>query len=112
MRVCWSLVCRGRDPINARRKVTHVLRVAGVEGRVAPWIDRSRHVEFFSELQADTWEAAIAEVLAVATRFSTHWELSLLNEAICGATRERKVECVEVLNFELRRDQLPGAPSP
>jgi len=53
-----------------------------------------------------------ARVLAVAARFSTHWELSLLNDAICGATRERKVECVEVLNFELRRDQLPGAPSP
>lgn len=111
MRVCWSLVCRGRDPLNARRKVTHVLRVAGVEGHVAPWFDHGRHVEFFSELQADSWEAAIAEVLDAAARFSSQWQLSLQHGAICGTTRERKVECVEVLKFELRRDQTFQVPN-
>jgi len=111
MRVCWSMVCRGVEPAIARRKVMHVLRVAGVEARVAPWIGHSRHVEWFSELQARSWEVAVVEVLDLAARFSSRWRLSLENGVIYGATSERKVECVEVLNFELRRDQAPGMPN-
>lgn len=110
MRVRRSMEYRGSDPFNARRKVMQVLRVAAIEGRIAPGFPHSHDIQFFSELQAVSWAAAIAEVLDVAARFSAGWQLSLGRGVVCGMTQERKVERVETLRFELPRDQVFAAP--
>jgi hypothetical protein len=106
MRMLWSIQSQGSgNPAIVLRKVEHVLnlRPSGYGSR--PWNDLSQFIQFFSALEADTWEAAVAEALELAARYSGQWALTLSPGRIQASTVEQKVADVARLSFELTAAQ-------
>lgn len=105
MRVLWSIQYRGSDPANCRRKVERVLKIKALEEEIHPWVDKTHYIQFFSELEASSWNAAVVEVLNTVSRFSTRWSLNTYPGSLQATTEERKIEHLESLSFELVEDQ-------
>lgn len=106
MRVLWSIQYRGGDPANCRRKVTRLLKIeARDEAAILPWVDNTHYVQFFSELEATSWEPAVVELLNTASRFSARWSMTTYPRHISATSNDRKIDHVETLAFELNENQ-------
>jgi hypothetical protein len=101
MRARWFAEYRGGDPANCRRKLVRLLDISAENEEVMPWRDGMHGIQFFSSLEASAWPEAVVELMNIASRFSSRWEMTLAPGHILAASNDRKVEHVESLTFEL-----------
>jgi hypothetical protein len=105
MRMLWSVQYQGGNPAIGLRKVEHVLGLQPSGSGSRQFVDQSHFIQFFSCLNADTWESAVVETLELASRYSQHWTMTMSPGRLHASTVERKVEEVSVLSFELNAAQ-------
>ena len=105
MRVLWSIEYKGSDPANCHRKVARLLNIEVFDEVAIPWIDKTYYVQFFSEINATSWELAIAELLEIASKFSSRWLLTISKSNISASSTVRKIANVITLSFELAENQ-------
>ncbi|WP_139798629.1 hypothetical protein [Andreprevotia lacus] len=105
MLVQWTVQYRGSDPANCRRKVARALEVQGRDERYRTWVNHTYLVEFFSELQADEWGAARAELLDSMATLCPWWEIWLGVDALSASSSRVKIKGVESVSCNLNKDQ-------
>ena len=104
MRVRWVAQYSGGDPANCRRKVARLLAITAEGEAVTPSHGGAHRVEFFSELNASSWQAAVVEVMDIAERYCPRWEMTLAHRQLSGTSLDRNIQHVEYLWFDLRDD--------